>query len=98
MNVAKVSLENGAEVNLQNRLGVLPIHLAAEYGFKNLVKLLIEHQADINAKGGSDGDSPLHIASVEGSSNRLRFLILLLFSFSLHCNVTFRSFLWAKTF
>lgn len=32
VNVAKILLENGAEVNLQNRLGVLPIHLAAEYG------------------------------------------------------------------
>lgn len=35
-------------------------------GRTNIVKLLIDHNADINAKKGDDGFTPLHLAAANG--------------------------------
>jgi ankyrin repeat protein len=48
--VADVLLWHRAFVNAKSKLGVTPLHLAAENGYNKLVKVLIEtHGASIDA-------------------------------------------------
>ena len=43
-------------------LSQTPLHFAAEYGFKNVVELLLARGANVNAEG-RDGVTPLHKAA-----------------------------------
>lgn len=45
-----------------------PLHLAAYYDRKNMVKMFIEHGADVNALAFRE-TTPLHIASQYGEAN-----------------------------
>ena len=56
--VARWLLSNGADVNAEAYNGFTPLHLA---GNPEMVKLLIEHKADVNTK--SNGRSPLETAA-----------------------------------
>lgn len=56
-------------VNIKRRLGlVCPIIAASAMGFSEIVKLLIQHRADINIRMKS-GHTALHFAAVEGQLN-----------------------------
>lgn len=73
-------LEKGANVNATNgknaeRLdNVTPLQLAAREGNEEIVKILINHGADINAKN-IDGISPLQAAAYRGRENIVELLI-----------------------
>ena len=54
--------------------GVTPLHLAAKYGHKEIVEILIANGADINAKD-DDGETPLHKAAWERHEEIAKFLI-----------------------
>ncbi len=43
--------------------GWTPLHEACNYGHVKVASLLLEHQADVNARG-MDGDTPLHDAAI----------------------------------
>ncbi|MBN1492323.1 MAG: ankyrin repeat domain-containing protein [Phycisphaerae bacterium] len=58
--VAKVLLENGAVVERLTAHG-MPLHIAARDGSKELIKLLLEHGAGVNAKD-KNGWTPLRWA------------------------------------
>lgn len=50
MEVAEILLENHAYVGAKSKQGVTPLHLAAQNGYINLVRLLIErHGATTDA-------------------------------------------------
>ena len=51
-----------------------PLHVGTEYDHIEVVKLLIASGADFNYQD-SDGSTPLHIASQQGSINTLDYLI-----------------------
>lgn len=51
-----------------------PLHWAAQLGYANIVTLLLEHGADINAKG-FNGLTPLHLAVRYGHEITARILI-----------------------
>jgi ankyrin repeat protein len=42
----------GTDVNARNENGDTPLHNAAEWGYKEIVELLIAEGADVNAKTG----------------------------------------------
>lgn len=55
-------------------IGYFPIHYAAEYGYVEMIKLLLDHGADINAQNDSEG-TVLHIATSEGFSDVVTYLV-----------------------
>ena len=54
----KQHLAAGTDVNAKSEDGGTPLHLAAEYGHKEIVELLIAKGADVNATD-EDGETPL---------------------------------------
>jgi ankyrin repeat protein len=51
-----------------------PLHIAARRGFKSIVQLLLEHQADMQLKD-SKGRTPLHYAAEEGKYEVVEVLL-----------------------
>ena len=60
--VAALLLQNGAELQAQDVIGLTPLHRAAGHGSLEVVVLLLEHGADVNA-GNANGGTSLHWAS-----------------------------------
>ena len=46
--IVKFLLDMGADVNLQNKDGDTPLHIAARYEMEYIVKLLLHYNADVN--------------------------------------------------
>jgi len=63
-----------ANPNTRDKNGNTPLHLAAEHGFLDVARLLLEHGADVNAIGKS-GWTPLHVAAVNGRMAIVRLLL-----------------------
>ena len=55
-------LQNGAEVNVSNKVKETPLHKAVDVGSMDIMKILLEHGANPNPLG-KDDMAPLHIAS-----------------------------------
>ena len=64
-------IAKGAQVN---RLGWTPLHYAASKGHIDTIKLLLKHQAIVNAPG-PDGTTPLMMAAHSGSEEAVRVLL-----------------------
>lgn len=73
--VCKLLLENGADVNVSNKKGMTPLHLAAWNGCPlEIIELLIAHNADVNAETDI-GQTPLHWLAYRGNVKVCRFLL-----------------------
>jgi len=55
----------GANVNLKNKKGKTPLHLASEKGFEENCQSLIHHGADVDARD-NNGKTPMHWAAWNG--------------------------------
>jgi hypothetical protein len=73
-----VLLTRGALVNVQSAGGMTPLHLAAEYGHKEIVALLLAHGADVNARN-SDGQTPPQEMQASSLDPAIKASIALLF-------------------
>lgn len=60
--VAKLLIENGADVNATDNHGQVPLHNAARYGHVEMIELLTSLDCDINTQD-IDGMSPIHVAA-----------------------------------
>lgn len=77
--VAELLLANNADVNAKGPSGTIfcnptSLDLAAYYGFKDEVELLLKYHANINATNGY-GQTPLHVAIHNGCTEVVRLLL-----------------------
>ena len=74
--LARLLVENGADVNLKDSDGRYPLNLACKAGNYDLVELMISKGAKINVPG-KEGYTPLHKAVESGSKDSLEIVKLL---------------------
>ena len=72
--VAKILLQNGADVNAKNNYHRTPLHLAVFHGHSKIAKLLLQNGALVNAKCKA-GETPLHFAAYKGYSEVVEILL-----------------------
>jgi ankyrin len=61
--VTQLLLDRGADVNTRRKDHKTPLHLASYYGSAEIVRLLLDHGADLEAAWGNMGMKPLHQVS-----------------------------------
>lgn len=74
LDIAKLLLEHGADVNTENAKGFQLLHDAIQNNKPKVVQFLFEHGADIN-KIDREGNTPLHIAIWKWSSESVNELL-----------------------
>ena len=72
--VARVLLEQGADVTARDIDGNTPLHVASKEGHVEVVRILVECGANATPRD-NDGNTPLHVASKEGHVGIARFLV-----------------------
>jgi ankyrin repeat protein len=60
--IARLLLQNGADVNVRNNYGSTPLHCAAYNGHIDILHLLFENGADLEAQS-NNGERALHYAA-----------------------------------
>jgi ankyrin repeat protein len=63
--IARMLVENGAQVNIRQQAGVTPLHSAAQNGNLELLILLLENGADVNVRM-EGGRLPSDVAREKG--------------------------------
>ena len=72
--MARLLIDNGADLNIRNEEGNTPLHWAAGEGQKELVVILIVHGADVNAHN-KRGWTPLRWAEAQSQKEIARILV-----------------------
>lgn len=72
--VAEYLLENGADVNAQDKGGLIPLHNASSYGHLDIAALLIKYSTFVNATD-KWGFTPLHEAAQKGRTQLCALLL-----------------------
>ena len=54
-------LKHGAKINMQNHTGRAVLHRAAEHCYLDIIRLILNHDADVDTPD-TDGSTPLHLA------------------------------------
>src|SRR5579859_1674410 len=71
----KALLDAGADPNKRDRLGATALHDAAWNGYREIVELLLDHHADVNARHLEAGSTPLHYAVIKGHLDIVSLLL-----------------------
>jgi ankyrin repeat protein len=74
VNIVRVLLEHGAEINAVVNDIATPLYMAAQEGHANIVKLLLEHEANTETKA-SNGHSSLSMAVFNKHINVINLLL-----------------------
>ncbi|XP_065348135.1 poly [ADP-ribose] polymerase tankyrase [Cloeon dipterum] len=74
MEVAEYLLEQGADVNAQDKGGLIPLHNASSYGHLDIAALLIKYNTVVNATD-KWGFTPLHEAAQKGRTQLCALLL-----------------------
>ena len=74
LEVAELLLENGADVNAQDKGGLIPLHNASSYGHLDIAALLIRYSTVVNATD-KWGFTPLHEAAQKGRTQLCALLL-----------------------
>lgn len=61
ISIAKLLINNGANVNMTSNSGFTPLHIAVDQGNVSIAEFLISKEADVNAKNAA-GLTPLNLA------------------------------------
>ncbi len=73
--VARMLVEQGADVTAQDNGGKTPLHVASKKGHVEVARFLVVHGANPTALDGN-GSTPLHVASKKGQVEVARFLVV----------------------
>ena len=65
----------GARVDLRNKTGATPLHDAALGGDTGVVKILLDHGADVNARDTEADATPLYYAASWGRQAAVELLL-----------------------
>jgi ankyrin repeat protein len=68
-------LDHGAKVNARNSYGSTPLHDAALSGQRQIVEMLLERGAEIDARDQDSGATPLYNAASWGKLDVVRLLM-----------------------
>ncbi|XP_051170463.1 ankyrin-3-like [Leptopilina boulardi] len=74
LELAKILVQNGADVNIVNNDGETPLHKASKRGNIQLVEILLQNGANINAKDNRD-ITPLYVAILYDHSELAKILV-----------------------
>jgi hypothetical protein len=74
LEIPKLLIARGADVNMKNEKGMTALILAAKSGMRGIVEILLENNADINI-ADKDGNTALHWAARENFPNTTTMLI-----------------------
>jgi hypothetical protein len=69
--IARILLDNGADIDARGQWGGTPLHWAAMVGGKDMVQLLLDHGADVGVKTEGFGSTPL-LWAAHGSAMMVR--------------------------
>merc|ERR1712130_623367 len=73
--VLKLLLSFNANANIPNNYGKFPIHTAVENNFLDIVKILVENGADVDALNQVTGKTPTHSAVERNLEEMVNFLV-----------------------
>lgn len=68
-------IESGKDINLSDKSGLLPIHIAAKMGDVKVLNALLARGADIHVREYSLSASPIYYAAINNNQKAIRFLI-----------------------
>lgn len=71
--LAKLSIEKGADINLQDKNGYTPLMIASNFGHIDIVTLLIKNGADVKIQA-INGETALSLAEKKGHEKIINFL------------------------
>lgn len=71
----EIKLPEGSEINRWYLNGATPLLLASYFGYTDIVNMLLDSGADINARDESDGAGAIHIASANGNNETIMALL-----------------------
>lgn len=72
--ITKMLIDAGADLNVQDEYGVTPIHWAVLHGDEDVLRMLIELKADLN-KPDIEGNTPLYAAVTQGEETLVKLLL-----------------------
>jgi ankyrin repeat protein len=75
LGIVALLLASNALVNPPSITGETPLHVAVQFGSVELVRLLLDHKADIEAKEYPSDERPLHRAAFYGKTETVRLLL-----------------------
>jgi len=73
--IARILVDNGARINVQNMNGETPLFIAASRGYTDYVRFLLEKGAFVNCKEKQMGRTELHAAVAKGYSEIVDMLL-----------------------
>jgi ankyrin repeat protein len=73
--IGDLLIRHGADVNAPDYKGFTPVHVAAEAGITDVIRLLAANGADVNARTYYGQHTPLDRAAVAGRSDAVRLLV-----------------------
>lgn len=69
-------LNTGVDMDIRDSEGWAPLHIVCLHGYAGIVRLLLDHGADVNARTATEhGNTPLHLACRYSGVSVVRLLM-----------------------